>query len=69
MKDVCICIDKSTDEIISIGIREKYGQYYYSEEYGGGLKVGHKPNLFEYKEFTFEEFREVVQNGLKKPTP
>ena len=61
MKDICLCIIKSENvnyKVHSIGINNGDGKYY-SEE-GEYLDIDRNTHHFEYKEFTWQEFRELI---------
>lgn len=65
MKNVCIQIIKTTNEVYSIGIKDESGKYYVDDS-GGWLNLNYNTDLFFYKELNWKEFKQIINNYLLK---
>jgi hypothetical protein len=59
MKDICLCIIKSTGEVHSVNINRGDGKYY-SFDHGGCINLNNKLDIFRYEELRWQELCELM---------
>ncbi len=62
MKEVCLCIYNGN--VHSVGLWDEERKKYYSEEGGGCFNLSKNTHLFEYREISFVEFRNLLTLSL-----
>lgn len=61
MKEVCLCINDG--HVHSVGLWDEEKEKYYSKEGGGYFNLSNK-DLFEYREISYVELRELLTLSL-----
>ena len=62
-KEICLCINKINRNIHAVGVWHDDNKQYYDSNMFLWFDLSNK-RIFEYKEISNDEFKEIIKNGL-----